>query len=217
MELQKATPQYPDAKSAVEKTKIAIFASGGGSNAEKIMAHFHQHPTITVVLVVSNRKEAGVLAVAQARGIETLIVSKSIFYESEKILDDLKHRNIDFIALAGFLLLVPNYIINKFHKKIVNIHPALLPKFGGHGMYGMNVHRAVKAENALESGITIHFANPNYDEGDIIFQANIALAPEDSAEGIAKKVLALEHRFFPSVIESLLTHTPLPIANPPIF
>lgn len=183
---------------------IAIFATGGGSNAQKIMEHFKNHPTIKVALVVSNKREAGVLKVSETFGVETLIVSKSTFYETENILTSLKYYKISFIVLAGFLLLVPNYIIKNYHKKIVNIHPALLPKFGGKGMYGHHVHEAVRAANATETGITIHYANEHYDEGDILFQASCPVLPTDSPEDIARNVLALEHENYAKVIEKLV-------------
>jgi phosphoribosylglycinamide formyltransferase 1 len=186
---------------------IAIFATGGGSNALKIMEHFRNHPTIKVVLVVSNKREAGVLKVAEYFGVETLIVSKSTFYETENILTSLEDYKISFIVLAGFLLLVPNYIIKKYHKKIVNIHPALLPKFGGKGMYGYHVHEAVRAANETETGITIHYANEHYDEGDILFQARCPVLPTDSPDDIARNVLKLEHENYAKVIEEILTES----------
>jgi phosphoribosylglycinamide formyltransferase 1 len=184
---------------------IALFASGTGSNARKIMEYFSDHPSVKVALVVSNKKDAGVLDIAREYGIPTLTISKSIFYESDDILKSLDAYDISFIALAGFLLLVPKYIISRFNKKIVNIHPALLPQFGGKGMYGHYVHEAVKAANATETGITIHYANEHYDEGDIIFQARCSVDPSDTPTDIAQKVLALEHKHYAQVIEKILT------------
>jgi phosphoribosylglycinamide formyltransferase-1 len=183
---------------------IALFASGTGSNALKIIEYFKNHPTIHVALVVSNKKDAGVLNIAQVHDIPTLIISKSSFYETEDILIALDKYKISFIALAGFLLLVPPYIINRFNKKIVNIHPALLPKYGGKGMYGMHVHEAVKAAGDTETGITIHYANAHYDEGDIIFQARCPVLPTDTPNDIARKVHELEHTYFAKTIEQLL-------------
>jgi phosphoribosylglycinamide formyltransferase 1 len=185
-------------------TRIAIFASGGGSNALKIIEYFAHHSSIEVALVVSNKKDAGVLTIAQAHHIPSVIVSKSTFYETEDILQALSHYKISFIVLAGFLLLVPQYIISRFNKKIVNIHPALLPKYGGKGMYGHHVHEAVKAAGDTESGLTIHYATEHYDEGDILFQARCALEPQDTAEDIARKVLQLEHAHYAKVIERLI-------------
>ena len=187
-----------------EKVKIAIFASGSGSNARKIMEHFKNHPSIEVALVVSNRREAGVLGIAKEFGVDTLIVSKSTFYETEDILKSLTDYNISFIVLAGFLLLVPKYIIRRFNKKIVNIHPALLPKFGGKGMFGSHVHEAVKMAGETETGITIHYCNEHYDEGDAIFQARCPVFSDDTPHDIAKRVLSLEHEHFPKMIENVI-------------
>lgn len=183
---------------------IAIFASGGGSNARKIIEHFTRHPSVKVALVVSNKQDAGVLAIAKEHGIDTLIVSKSVFYETEDILKTLTQYHISFIVLAGFLLLVPQYIISRFNKKIINIHPALLPKFGGKGMYGSHVHEAVKQAHETETGITIHYCNAHYDEGDIVFQAKTPVSPNDTPQDIARKVLALEHEHFAKVIEKVI-------------
>ena len=187
------------------KTRIAIFASGTGSNARKVIEHFKDHPSVQVALVVSNKKDAGVLDIAKDHHIDTLIVSKSILYETEDILKHLSDYKISFIVLAGFLLLVPQYIISRFNKKIVNIHPALLPKFGGKGMFGSHVHEAVKAAGETETGITIHYCNEHYDEGSTIFQARCAVSPVDTPQDIARKVLALEHAHFAKVIDRLLT------------
>lgn len=187
------------------KIQIAIFASGSGSNARKIIEYFKNHATIKVALVVSNRKEAGVLDIAKEHNIDTLIISKSTFYETEEILKPLSDYKISFIVLAGFLLLVPKYIIRRFNKKIINIHPALLPKFGGKGMYGHHVHEAVKEAGDSETGITIHYCNEHYDEGSVIFQAKCSVLPSDSPDDIAKRVLALEHANFAKVIEHVLT------------
>jgi phosphoribosylglycinamide formyltransferase 1 len=187
------------------KINIAIFASGSGSNARKIMEHFKNHPSVKVALVVSNKKDAGVLDIAKEYGIDTLTVSKSTFYETDDILTSLSDYNISFIVLAGFLLLVPQYIIRHFNKKIVNIHPALLPKFGGKGMFGSHVHEAVKKAGEKETGITIHFCNEHYDEGNVIFQARCPVFPHDTPQDIAKRVLSLEHEHFAKVIEQVLT------------
>jgi phosphoribosylglycinamide formyltransferase 1 len=187
------------------RINIAIFASGSGSNARKIMEHFKNHPSVKVALVVSNKKDSGVLDIAKEYGIDALTVSKSTFYETDNILTSLSDYNISFIVLAGFLLLVPDYIIHHFNKKIVNIHPALLPKFGGKGMFGIHVHEAVKEAGEKETGITIHFCNEHYDEGNVIFQARCPVFPHDTAQDIAKRVLSLEHEHFAKVIEQVLT------------
>ncbi len=184
---------------------IAIFASGGGSNARKIIEYFKGHPSVKIVLVVSNKADAGVLAIAEKFGIERLIISKSTLYDSEFMLKTLASCGVNFIVLAGFLLLVPTYLVENFAQKIVNIHPALLPKFGGKGMHGSHVHEAVRAANETETGITIHFCNAAYDEGAVIFQARCAVLPDDSPTDIARKVLELEHHFYPRIIEKLAT------------
>ena len=189
---------------SAEKIQLAIFASGGGSNARAIMEYFKDHPSVSVGLVVSNRRAAGVLDIAAAYGVPSVVVSKSSFYSEESLLETLDTYKISFIALAGFLLLVPPYIIARFPKRILNIHPALLPKFGGKGMYGHFVHEAVKAANESETGLTIHYATEAYDEGAAVFQARCAVSPEDTPESIAQKVLKLEHWHYPRVLEATI-------------
>jgi phosphoribosylglycinamide formyltransferase-1 len=184
---------------------IAIFASGGGSNALKIIEYFNGHPLMKVALVVSNKQDAGVLDIAQKHGVPTLIIQRAAFYHSEVLLTNLEEYAIDFIVLAGFLWLIPDYLTRHFDHKMVNIHPALLPKYGGKGMYGMQVHEAVHAAQEPESGITIHYVNEHYDDGNIIFSATTPLEPSDLPKDIARKVLALEHQHFPVVIEQLLS------------
>jgi phosphoribosylglycinamide formyltransferase-1 len=184
---------------------IAIFASGTGSNARKIVEYFKDHQDIKVSLVVSNKEKAPVLEMAQSHNIPTLVVNRDRFYNSEDILKEFSIYKVDFIVLAGFLLLVPGYLIRNFQNRIVNIHPALLPKYGGKGMYGMNVHKAVKAANESESGITIHYVNEKYDEGEILFQETCEIIPEDSPEIVAQKVLQLEHQHYSKIIENILT------------
>lgn len=183
---------------------IAIFASGTGSNAKKIIEHFQSNPEIQVSLLVSNKVTAPVLEMAKAHGIDQHVIDRASFYESKDILDVLSKYPVDFIVLAGFLWLIPDYLVESFKGRMLNIHPALLPKYGGKGMYGKYVHRAVKAAGETESGITIHYVNENYDEGDVVFQARCEIAPGDSPEEIAKKVLQLEHRYFATVIEDIL-------------
>ncbi|MFK7807464.1 MAG: phosphoribosylglycinamide formyltransferase [Saprospiraceae bacterium] len=184
---------------------IAIFASGSGSNAKKIMEHFEGHPKIRVALIVSNRSKAGVLEHAKTHEIPTLTIKKNEFYESEEILEIFNNYSVDFLVLAGFLWLIPSYLVQSYPHHILNIHPALLPKFGGKGMYGMNVHRAVKAANETESGMTIHWVNERYDEGGIVFQAKCPITEPDTPEDIARKVLSLEHQYYPKVIEQAIT------------
>jgi phosphoribosylglycinamide formyltransferase-1 len=184
---------------------IAIFASGSGSNAKKILEHFEGHPDIRVALIVTNRSGAGVLAHAEYHNIPTLHIKKTTFYETEDILEIFNRYSVNFLVLAGFLLLIPRYLVQSYPHHILNIHPALLPKFGGKGMYGKNVHRAVRAANETKTGMTIHWVNEHYDEGGIVFQTSCKVFPEDSPEDIAKNVLQLEHRYYAEVIEQAIT------------
>jgi phosphoribosylglycinamide formyltransferase 1 len=186
----------------MQKINIAIFASGAGSNADKICEYFKKHPDIRVSLIVSNRSQAGVLQIASYHEIESLVIPKSKWAEPNYVLHILREKEITHIVLAGFLLLLPFWFIEEFNGRIVNIHPALLPKYGGKGMYGMHVHEKVKKNGELSSGITIHIVDENYDNGDIIFQKKVLLDPHDSANDIAKKVLTLEHYHYPRVIEA---------------
>ncbi len=183
------------------KIQLAIFASGAGSNAAQICKYFKNHPHIDVRLIVSNRKHAGVLQVAADNGIESIVVPKLKWKEASHLSPIIQSREIDYIILAGFLLLLPSLLIMVYRGRILNIHPALLPKYGGKGMYGSFVHQQVKAAGDLVSGITIHEVNEHYDEGDIIFQEKVALSVTDSAEDIGRKVLALEHFHYPHIIE----------------
>ena len=189
----------------MKKTHIAIFLSGTGSNARKIIEHFKGHPSVSIALLVSNKPDLGAIAIAEENDIPLLNITKSMLYDEQMFLKSLKQHDVSFIVLAGFLLLIPPYLVKHFEKKIVNIHPALLPKFGGKGMYGHHVHEAVKAAGETESGITIHFCNAHYDEGDIIFQAKTALSVDDSPKDIARKVLALEHEYFAKIVEQCLS------------
>ncbi|MEL7123305.1 MAG: phosphoribosylglycinamide formyltransferase [Bacteroidota bacterium] len=186
---------------------IAIFASGRGSNAEQILKYIQTKELseqINVGLIVSNKKEAPVLDLAKRHGITSHILKRKAFYERTELLDVLEQHKIDWIILAGFLWLIPGYLVERFDHKIVNIHPALLPKYGGKGMYGMHVHKAVKAAGETQSGISIHYVNEHYDEGNIIFQTTCELDAQDTAEMIASKVLALEHQHFPQVVARLV-------------
>jgi phosphoribosylglycinamide formyltransferase-1 len=186
------------------KKKIAVFASGSGTNAQRIFEHFKDHSEIEVSLLFSNKPNAKVLERGKNFNIPSIVFNRDEFYHSEKILNTLLENKIDFIVLAGFLWLIPKNLINAFPNKIVNIHPALLPKYGGKGMYGENVHKAVKLAGESESGITIHLVNNNYDEGDIVVQYHCKLQPNDDEQEIAAKVLKLEHKFYPEVIENLV-------------
>ncbi len=184
---------------------IAIFASGTGSNALEIIKYFEGRSDVSVALIVTNREGAGVLNHARAYHIPSLVITKTILRDEDFMLAMLRSYDIDFIVLAGFLLLIPEFLVGEFSQKMINIHPALLPKYGGPGMYGQNVHRAVKAANETESGITIHFVNSKYDEGGIAYQHLVQLSPDDTPDEIAKKVLKLEHTYFAPVIDRLLT------------
>ena len=183
--------------------RIAILASGSGTNAENIIKYFKDNTLISVVKVLSNKKDAKVLERAERLNINCMNFSRADFFTSDKILKFLK-ENVDFIVLAGFLWKIPDNIIEAFPNKIINIHPALLPKYGGKGMYGMYVHEAVVKNKESESGITIHYVNENYDEGAIIFQAKCEVKASDTAEDVATKIHELEMEHFPKVVERLL-------------
>jgi len=184
---------------------IAIFASGRGSNAQAIIDYFKDNVTIKVALIVTNNKNAGVIQIAKDNRIPFDIISPAELKEEETILDLLDVYQIDLIVLAGFLLLIPAYLVKAYPNKIINIHPALLPKYGGKGMYGMKVHEAVTANKETETGITIHYVNEKYDEGEYIAQFRCQVEPSDSAESIASKVHHLEHEHYPKLIETLLS------------
>lgn len=188
--------------SAVQR--IAIFASGKGTNARAIMAYFKQKEATEVALIVTNKPKAGVIDFAHEYSIPVLVVNRSEF-TSGSFLDVLASYNIDLIVLAGFLWLIPAMVIQHYRNKIINIHPALLPKYGGKGMYGMFVHEAVARSGDKETGITIHFADENYDEGKIIAQFRCDLEPGDTPKIIAKKVQALEHKHYPETIARVLS------------
>jgi phosphoribosylglycinamide formyltransferase-1 len=187
---------------------IAIFASGAGTNAENIIRYFSNKNSAKVVLVLSNRGEAAVLKRAEALGINTFSFDRNDFYINGSVLSHLIQNRIDFIVLAGFLWLVPDNIIRMFADRIINIHPALLPAYGGKGMYGDKVHRSVIQNHDRESGITIHYVNNKYDEGDIIFQTKCKVEPSDTPESLASRIHALEYKYFPEVIEKLITKKP---------
>ena len=183
--------------------KIALFASGSGSNAENIVHYFSQNSNFSFPLIVSNKSDAFVHSRAKKLEIPSFTFSREDFNDGEKIRILLSDYNIDCIVLAGFLLKIPQTLILAFPNRIINIHPALLPKHGGKGMYGMRVHEAVAEANEAESGITIHYVNSNYDEGSIIFQVTCPVLPTDTPEMIAEKVHALEYEHFPKVIEKI--------------
>ena len=184
--------------------KIAVFASGAGTNAARIIAHFRHHTTIGMALIVCNKPEAGVLKIAEKENIPSLIIDKEKFFRSDAYIKELIEKEIDLIVLAGFLWKIPSAFIKAFPEKIINIHPALLPKYGGKGMYGQMVHQAVIDNKETESGITIHYVDEVYDHGDTIFQATCPVFESDTADSLAQRVAILEQEYYSQVIERLL-------------
>lgn len=181
---------------------IAIFASGAGSNALKIIQHFQNLPAINVSLIVGNKAEAGVFKIARQNNIPTILIERRAFFDSDEYVLFLKEKEIDLIVLAGFLWKVPVNLITAFPNRIINIHPALLPKFGGKGMYGNFVHQAVIEAKEKTSGITIHLVDEQYDHGKQLFQTQCAVSEEDTAESLAQKIHLLEHQFLPGIVEA---------------
>lgn len=184
--------------------KIAIFASGAGSNAQKIIDHFRHSDTINVALIACNKPGAGVVSIAARENIPVLLIEKEKFFRGNAYTDELKSAGIDLVVLAGFLWKVPSMLIQSFPQQIVNIHPALLPKYGGKGMYGHHVHEAVIRHREKESGITVHFVDEHYDHGDTIFQARCPVLTTDDPDSLAARIHQLEHLHYPAVIASLL-------------
>lgn len=182
--------------------RIAVFASGSGTNAQNIIRYFSGNEQIKVDSLWSNKPDAYALTRAAALGVDTFVFNRKQFYETDEVLEKLINRNVNLIVLAGFLWLVPENLIDNF--KIINIHPALLPQYGGKGMYGMKVHEAVVQNQDKETGISIHYVNPKFDDGELIFQAKCPVLPSDSPEDVAQKVHQLEYQYFPVVIEQLL-------------
>jgi phosphoribosylglycinamide formyltransferase-1 len=185
--------------------RLAVFASGNGSNTQRIAEYFAGHSGISVDLVLSNKPDAYVLTRAEKLGIPSMVFKRESFYGSDSLPAHLLSLNIDYLILAGFLWLIPQNLLDAFPGKIINIHPALLPKYGGKGMFGMKVHEAVIAAKEPESGITIHYVDERYDEGKIIFQSRCPVTGDDTAETLAMKVHALEYRWFPEVIAQVVT------------
>lgn len=183
---------------------IAIFASGSGTNAQRIAEYFKDHSSIRVSIILSNNPKAYVLDRARQLGIESVLFDRTEFYETNRVVQLLTDKRIDFIVLAGFLWLIPINLLQAYPSRIINIHPALLPNYGGKGMYGMKVHEAVIAAGEAESGITIHYVNEKYDEGLTIFQARCTIDSGDTPECLAEKIHTLEYRWFPEVIEQVV-------------
>lgn len=192
---------------SLQSTRIAIFASGAGSNAQKILAHFRESSSIQVALIACNNPSAGVLKIAEKENIPSLIIEKEKFFRGNGYTDELKQKNIDLIVLAGFLWKLPPSLIDAYANRIINIHPALLPKYGGKGMYGNNVHAAVIAAGEKESGITIHYVDEHYDNGDVILQVKCAVLPDDTPGSLAQRIHGLEHEHYPKVIERIVNDT----------
>ena len=194
-----------NSKETKKEKRIVIFASGSGTNTQNVIQYFQQSNVAEVVHVLSNKKDAKVLARAQALNVKTSSFSKADLFSEDGVLETLKKAQPDIIVLAGFLLKFPQIILREFPDKVINIHPALLPKYGGKGMYGHHVHESIVANKETETGITIHYVNANYDEGAIIFQKKTKVVPTDSAEDVAKKVHILEYEWLPKVVEDILS------------
>ncbi|MDR0976596.1 MAG: phosphoribosylglycinamide formyltransferase [Prevotellaceae bacterium] len=190
------------------KHRIAILASGNGSNAENIIRHFAHAPVAEVALVITNREKAFVRERARSLHVPDVYLPQAFWKDKFFISSVLDEHNIDFIVLAGFLLRIPSELVREYHCRMVNIHPSLLPKYGGQGMYGDRVHEAVIAAGEAESGITIHYVNDEYDKGDIIFQATCPVLPGDTPHDLAQRIHELEHQHYPAVIEKLLESLP---------
>jgi phosphoribosylglycinamide formyltransferase 1 len=188
----------------MNKRKIVIFASGSGTNAQRIIEYFSDHPQITVSLVLSNKSDAYVLERARKLNVPSIVFDRHSFNETNDIIKLLKKEKIDFIVLAGFLWMVPLNLIMAYPGRIINIHPALLPKYGGKGMYGACVHEAVLKSGDKESGISIHYVNEKYDEGNIIFQAKCEVLQNDTPDSLAHRIHQLEYKHYPEVIEKLV-------------
>jgi len=188
----------------MKKRNIAVFASGSGTNAQRITEYFSDHPEISVSMILSNKPDAYVLVRAKKLTIPSVVFDRHTFYETTEISGLLKKNKIDLIVLAGFLWLIPEDLIQAFRGRIINIHPALLPKYGGKGMYGSRVHEAVIQSRDKESGITIHFVNEKYDEGNIIFQAKCEVLPDDTPDTLAQRIHQLEYKHYPEVIEKVI-------------
>ncbi len=189
---------------------IAIFASGTGTNAARIINHFRYHHSVKVELLVCNNPVAGVLRIAEENNIPALLIEKEQFFRGDAYLAELQQHEIRFLILAGFLWKIPEPLLKAFDRKIINIHPALLPKYGGKGMYGLKVHQAVIDHHEKTSGITIHFVDEHYDNGDIIFQEECPVKENDTAISLAERVAVLEHKFYPEVIERLVAFNKTP-------
>jgi phosphoribosylglycinamide formyltransferase-1 len=187
-------------------TAIALFASGNGSNAINLIRYFEKHPSVNVALVVCNKENAPVVEKSRELGIEVLVVSNEQVENGLTLLQELDYRSVKWIVLAGFLRKIPLNLLRGYPNRIINVHPALLPKYGGHGMYGMNVHRAVVDAKELKSGISIHLVNEEFDKGELLAQFETEILATDTPEMVAEKVQMLEHRHFPEVVEKVISY-----------
>ena len=204
--IRKIIKRFGGGNRSVKINHIALFASGAGTNAQQIINHFSSAATIKVALIVCNKPGAGVLSIAQKEKIPSLVIDKERFFNGDHYLDEFRKSKISYIVLAGFLWKLPGQFMLAYPKRIINIHPALLPKYGGRGMYGHFVHDAVLANKEKESGISIHFVDELYDHGEIIFQARCPVDENDTAGSLALKIHALEHAHYPVVIEKIITN-----------
>lgn len=187
-------------------TAIALFASGNGSNAINLIRYFEKHPSVNVALVVCNKENAPVVEKSRELGIEVLVVSNEQVENGLTLLQELDYRSVKWIVLAGFLRKIPLNLLRGYPNRIINVHPALLPKYGGQGMYGMNVHRAVVDAKELKSGISIHLVNEEFDKGELLAQFETEILATDTPEMVAEKVQILEHRHFPEVVEKVISY-----------
>jgi phosphoribosylglycinamide formyltransferase-1 len=194
----------PTAEISTSQKRIAIFASGAGSNAKRIIEHFALHPFIKVELVVCNKPDAGVVNIAAVSNLPVMLIEKEKFFRGDGYLSELGRAGIDFIVLAGFLWKIPQSLIDAYRNRIINIHPALLPKYGGKGMYGAKVHEAVLAAGEKESGITIHYVDEHYDNGDVILHVKCEVLTHDTTNDLSERIHKLEHEHYPTVIEKCL-------------
>ena len=188
----------------MKKKNVAIFVSGSGSNCENIIKYFANSDLLDIVLVLSNRADAYALTRAKKYDIPTCVMGKADFNDEQKIMPLLEEYNVDFIVLAGFLLMIPDFLVRAYHRRMINLHPALLPKFGGKGMYGHHVHEAVKAAGETETGMTVHWVSDVCDGGEIIAQFSTPISPDDTPDDIAEKEHVLEMEHFPKVIEKIM-------------
>ena len=199
-----SNPEHKRMSTSNRHYNIAIFASGAGTNAQKIIDYFRYSKNISIAVILCNKQGAGVLAIAEKESIPYILIDKEKFFRGNGYVDELKEKSIDLVVLAGFLWKIPHKLIETFPRRIINIHPALLPKHGGKGMYGRFVHEAVLAGNEKESGISIHFVDENYDQGDLIFQESCPVLESDTAESLAMRIHKLEHEQYPRIIEEVL-------------